>query len=62
MSSEGNVQERRSSGIGTVATQPNTLTSYQLKSRLYATPEVLKDSRPQYKVLHGRSRPSNEVH
>ena len=37
--------------------QPHTLTS-----RLYATPEVLKNSRPQYKVLHRRSRASNEVY
>ena len=51
-----------SSGDFTAAThQPHTLTKNQLKSRLYATPEVLKNSRPRFKVLRRRSSTSDEV-
>ena len=47
--------------FATATHQPHTLTSNQLKSRLYGTPEVLNNSRPQFKVLHRRSTTSEEV-
>ena len=61
MSSENDVSESRVSDSATAAHQPRTLTNSQLKSRLYAAPEVLNNSRTQFKVLRRRSRTSDEV-
>ena len=47
------------SDFTTAASHPHTLSSNQLKARLYATPEVLNNLRPQFKVF--RRRKSEEV-
>ena len=60
--SSGHDAPGSSIGDFTAAThQPHTLTNNQLKSRLYATPEVLNNSRPRFKVLRRRSSTSDEV-
>ena len=41
------------------ASYPHSWTSKQLKARLYATPEVLNNSRPQFQVF--RRRKTEEV-
>lgn len=60
--SSGHDAPGSNSGDFTAAThQPHALTNNQLKSRLYATPEVLNNSRPRFKVLHRQSTTSHEV-
>lgn len=59
MSYESDVQVKRSSDSR--PKPPHALTNYQLQSRLYASPEVLNNTRPQLKVMRRPARRSNEV-